>query len=503
MTVGFFSRRSARRAVLCLVLASSSLAAFASPAATPFPNLQALEARGVAVTAMAVDLNSGRSFWELDSERRLSPASLSKLYTAAAALEHWGPEHSFETRLLADGHRDGAVLRGDLVLLGGGDPALTTENLWTLAGALRSAGVEQVQGRLVINESRFGALPCSTKDRCDAQRYSRNAYDAPLSAAGVNYGAWCVEALPAGRAGQPAIVRLCPVHVPEVEIRGKVETVAAGKGSRLWAERRTERGRDVILVSGQMALGAEPKRVYRAASDAAMQTGLLLRRVLELVGVDLEGPVVVDDAPLKPGLRTLAKVDGLRMTGLISRMLTFSNNYMADVLALDLLAEDPTLARPLSLEHAGRRVLHWRQPPAGALEVVHTAGLAPPVLLNGSGLNTGSAVSAQDLVALLSDVYRRSELFPQFVGALSVPQFSPLGSLRGDSPGWRSRVAVKSGSLTEPVTVYGVAGYFRTRTDGWGAFVVLVNGAGELSKIPYSTVHATVRRDVELMLQNF
>ena len=57
--------------------------------------------------------------------RRCIPASTEKLFTAAAALELLGPDHTFETKVVAPAApEDGAV--DQLWLVGGGDPVLTT-----------------------------------------------------------------------------------------------------------------------------------------------------------------------------------------------------------------------------------------------------------------------------------------------------------------------------------------------------------------------------------------
>ncbi len=56
------------------------------------------------------------------------PASNMKLVTAAAALDLLDPEARFTTAVLTDGApTDGSVVRGNLYLVGGGDPMLSTQ----------------------------------------------------------------------------------------------------------------------------------------------------------------------------------------------------------------------------------------------------------------------------------------------------------------------------------------------------------------------------------------
>ncbi|MGD8430564.1 MAG: D-alanyl-D-alanine carboxypeptidase/D-alanyl-D-alanine-endopeptidase [Ectothiorhodospiraceae bacterium] len=489
-----------RRAVLGAALATlTALAAVANAAPSAFPALRELAARGAVVTAMAVDLSNGTELWRLHPRQRAIPASLTKLFTAAAAFDTWGPQKTFTTRVLSQTAANGHTLAGDLILLGGGDPALSTESLWTLAGKLRSKGITRVEGRLVVNESLFGAVPCATEDRCDARTQSRNAYDAPLSAAGVNYAAWCVAVRPGAAPGSAARVELCPLDLPAVNVRARVRTVAQNESSRLSVTRSSDAHGDRLNVAGRIAGDSEARHFYRATSHPARQTAAVLRRILALTGIRVSGGTAVATSPPPAGLHVLASVNSIPLSELVDRMLTYSNNYMADVLALDLLAEDPEVARPLTLPAAGQRVLELSSHLAPEL-LTRSANL-PPTLHSGSGLTPENALCAADIIDLLDGLYRRSDLFPAFLGALSVPRFSPLGILNGGRPGWMTRIAVKSGSLNEPVSVYGVAGYFRTRDNGWGALALLVNGTREYPRISYATAMGAIREDVNRLLE--
>jgi serine-type D-Ala-D-Ala carboxypeptidase/endopeptidase (penicillin-binding protein 4) len=99
----------------------------------------------------------------------LLPASTLKLVTAAAALEALGPEHTFTTRALAAGEVDAdGTLHGDLLLIGAGDPVLSTPGYrrWVyparpatpldeLAMRVRTTGIRHVTGAVVGVDSLF------------------------------------------------------------------------------------------------------------------------------------------------------------------------------------------------------------------------------------------------------------------------------------------------------------------------------------------------------------
>jgi D-alanyl-D-alanine carboxypeptidase/D-alanyl-D-alanine-endopeptidase (penicillin-binding protein 4) len=51
----------------------------------------------------------------------LPPASVAKALTSLYALDTLGADHRFQTRVMATGSVIGGVLKGDLILVGGGD----------------------------------------------------------------------------------------------------------------------------------------------------------------------------------------------------------------------------------------------------------------------------------------------------------------------------------------------------------------------------------------------
>ena len=76
-------------------------------------------------------------------------ASNEKLLTSMAALDLLGGAYRFRTVAATDGRMRDGVLRGDLWLVGGGDPSLTTTDLSGLAERLAEDGVRRVTGRVL------------------------------------------------------------------------------------------------------------------------------------------------------------------------------------------------------------------------------------------------------------------------------------------------------------------------------------------------------------------
>ncbi|MES2488626.1 MAG: D-alanyl-D-alanine carboxypeptidase/D-alanyl-D-alanine-endopeptidase, partial [Pseudomonadota bacterium] len=305
------------------------------PAFADWPALGALERSGARITANAVDLDTGNVIQQLNADDRLSPASLTKMVVAAAALDTWAADKTFQTRLLGSGALKNGVISGNLIMSSGGDATLEHQALWKLAVQLKAAGITSINGGLIVNTSPLGEMKCETQDRCDAMTRSATAYNAPIAALGVDFGNWCID-VRAAEVGADAIVVGCSVAQLPVPVQGNIKTTKANVRATLWAERFTEPGiGDVIRVGGTMPAGSG-QSVYRAMSDPALGTGLLMAETLREIGIAMNGPVSVSHAALQKDAYVMAAVDGLSLKEQLGRMLRFSNNYIADVLTLNL-----------------------------------------------------------------------------------------------------------------------------------------------------------------------
>ncbi|MFP4263933.1 MAG: D-alanyl-D-alanine carboxypeptidase/D-alanyl-D-alanine-endopeptidase [Halomonas sp.] len=466
---------------LVLCLATPTLAA-------GFEAVARLADRGFLVGAEARLLDEGRVLGAIAPERQLSPASVSKSYLAAAALDRWGPQHRFTTRLVSEAAPDAeGVLDGDLILEGGGDPALTSEDLWRLVQRLHQAGVREVRGRLRVSQWRFGPVECRTRDRCQTRERASNAYSALLSSAGVNYGNWCVTVAPAAAAGEPARVTGCDSQAAILAIDNQVVTRPDDSGTELRAERITREGRDVMVLGGQISTNARPRDLYRASSDPADQMALTLRAMLDQAGIAVAGGADTTRAEPPSTARSLAEVEGRPLQELLLRAMHYSNNYMADILTLNLVE-----APRADLKLGGARLETFV---AGILD--H----GPVTLLSGSGLTPENRTSARGANTLLESLYHRPSLFPSFLATLQSPENGVTRFLKRGSETFQRHVMLKTGTLNQPVTVRAASGYFRTAGGRWGVFSVLVNGTGGTPSLAWSEVLDPLAEDLERMIE--
>jgi len=211
----------------------------------------------------------------LDSSRPLAGASTQKLLTAAAALAVLGAEHRFDTRAATVAPLEHGTLEGDLTIVGGGDPVLSTSTapstptapntpLGALADAIVHAGVRRVDGALVADDSRY--------DRARA------------------------------------VADWKPNYVPE----GDVGALGA-----------------LIVNGGRAANGI-------AAVDPALDTVQQLATLLKARGVTIARGVSDPGQASAPNERSLASVASPPLVQIVEQMLTESNDETAELLTREV-----------------------------------------------------------------------------------------------------------------------------------------------------------------------
>lgn len=451
--------------------------------------LRALEREGAEVSAQVLDLGSGDVLQGLHAATRRGPASITKLVVAAAALDTWPADKTFETRALAAGKIEDGELQGDLILHGDGDSTLDHRDLWMLAGQIRATGLRSIRGNVVAHPV-FGPLGCDNLDRCEALSRSDTAYNVPISALGVDYGTWCME-VDAVRRGAPAALRACGGVALPIPVEGRIDTVSPTAKEAYWAERRTVDGRDTLHVGGTVREG-KLQQIHRAMSDPALGAALLLRQMLVELGVRVTGSGQVrHEAPPAIAI-TLARVQGLALREQLGRMLRYSNNYVADLLTLNIAAARG--ARPPEQLGEASEVL------ARFVQGSGDEGADAPRLYSGSGLTPENRLSAAEMVSMLATQYHDAETFSAFYGGLVVPRQAPYAFLRRGNAAWLDRVALKTGTMNDPRSVCAVAGYLRRKDGGWMAFAVMVNGSERKRRVPLYKAMEAIRADIEDVL---
>ncbi len=409
--------------------------------------------RGARVGALVV-AEDGHVLYAKDPDRALVPASNQKILTAIAALSTFGPAHRFVTEILADAPPDANGAVGVLAVRAGGDPSLTSEDLWRLAADLRRRGVRRVRGGIVLDASAF-----------DTQWWhpswgvvSARAYHAPIGALTVNYGAYSVTATAGRTPGAAVQVRVDP-PAPYLRVVNRARTVSAGTRQGLVLDRRMADGDEEVIVRGTVRAGSGSVTHYRSVLDPVRYAGSVLRMQLEANGIEVLGETRV--APVPEGAVSIFEFEGRPLADVVRRFMKYSNNAIGEGLVKALGAREG--ASPASWSD-GMEALRSALAAVG----ISTEGLT---LLDGSGLSYGNRVSPHVLVEALRSAEASFRFGPEFQASL--PIASADGTLEKRARDAAYRVRAKTGLLTR---VTSLSGYAELPDGERAVFSVIVNG---------------------------
>lgn len=411
-----------------------------------------------------VGLNESKStqtVYRLNDEAAMIPASLSKLATLGAALKTLQPGYKFQTQLAADAKLENGVLRGPIYLVGGGDPSFVSENMWFLVNELTRAGVSEIAGDIVVDDSRFDQIRFG--DDRQEERVDR-AYDAPVGAMSFNWNSVNVYFRPGEKVGAPLKV-FADVASSYIKVKNTTRTVESGKGKNLNVERVRQSNAigDLVIAGGTMAIDQPEVVIYKNISQPDIWAGYGLAEFVAQRGIKFSGVV---RAGLKPKTaRALATSESKPLSQIVADMAKWSNNYVAEMLVKALAAESgeqpATMATGLVQVRKFLQNIGFKQDQF--------------IFENAAGFTRKNRFSAKQLGLLLEHVRQDFSFFPEYLAALPIAGVD--GTLRKrmlESPA-RRWVRAKTGLLNGVVGLAGYAG----RSDGTVlTFTFLYNGAG-------------------------
>ena len=306
---------------------------------------------------LVVDNDSGRTVYEHNPDMLFAPASVTKLYTCAAALSALGPDYRFETPVYRRGDVTGGRLHGDLILVAQGDLSfggrgdasgkllfknhdhiyadwLSTRTELTnsdplaglndLARQVKEGGIKQVEGDVLIDDRLFAR--------------SRGSGSGPdvVTPILVNDNLVDVRVTPADKAGEPATVELRP-QTAYAQIDVQVDTVGEGKPARLESERV---GPERFVVRGEVPVNGKPLvRICPVDEPAAFARALFIE-ALRRQGVSVRAGVhqaPTAELPEKGSTKDLTRVALLKsppFSEAVKVTLKVSHNLYASTMPL-------------------------------------------------------------------------------------------------------------------------------------------------------------------------
>lgn len=150
----------------------------------------ALAGSTASLLGAAVDVEGYGPVLRAAADAPLPPASTQKSYVGLSALLALGPQSRYRTEVVADRLPVLGRLRGNLWLVAGGDPYLTSGHLRLLARSVRAAGITSVSGDLRLDDLRYD----QRRTAAGWKPSFMPGQSAPLSALAVDGNRWRSDA---------------------------------------------------------------------------------------------------------------------------------------------------------------------------------------------------------------------------------------------------------------------------------------------------------------------
>ena len=406
------------------------------------------------VSARLDDIEGGKTVFAHNSHLLVNPASVTKMFTTATALCLLHPDYRFKTEVYALREPEDGIVRGPLYLKGYGDPFLVNERLHYLALELKALGIKRIDGPIILDDTYFDEKwegPGWSQD--DTSR----SYRAPMGALSLNFNTVRVLIFPGEKAGGKARVELMP-DSDHLHLANRVTT--ARRRTRLWLETDGIGRRTRVLTRGMISEHHPGGRYYARIAYPTWYTGHSFKKALRKVGLRTRRTVRRGKVPERAELIYTLRSPALGE--LVRKVNKRSQNFMAEQLFKTMGAE---LLGPPGTWYKGQQVMN------SFLEEEVGIPASSYVLHNGSGLNDVNRVSASYVVTLLTYMWKRFDVRPDFLASLAVAGADGTVSGRFAHPTVARTMRLKTGGLHN---VRALAGYIHSRGNKVYGFAIIL-----------------------------
>ncbi|MDP1637034.1 MAG: D-alanyl-D-alanine carboxypeptidase/D-alanyl-D-alanine-endopeptidase [Candidatus Nitrotoga sp.] len=429
-----------------------------SHAATlPSPVVKALQLAHIPLDSVGVEVrevNARTPLISVNAKQSMSPASTMKLLTTYAGLELLGPSYSWKTEAYLDGKLEQDVLHGNLILKGYGDPKFTLEKLWLWLHELRSRGLREIRGDLVLDRSVFQLAP---HDPAEFDNEPIRPYNTGPDALLLNFNSVHLRFIPEGE-------KIKIISMPElagIRLDNRVTVAAVPGNCSDWDEAISlQLQGDILRLQGVYSAQCGERERHVSLLPPPIYLDAVFRALWQEMGGLLQGRL---REGVVPGSATLfATHHSAPLAELIRDINKFSNNVMARQLFLSLGRTAETSA---NVTYSELTIRNW---------LTQKKLYFPELVLeNGAGLSRRERISARSLALLLRSA-QLSPLSTEFEASLPIVGVDGTFKKRLTDSEAANHAHLKTGSLEG---VQAIAGYVQSRSGKQWILVFLINHA--------------------------
>ena len=340
------------------------------------------------ITGVAViDLATGAVLEDIDSSAPQPPASVAKAITALYAVETLGADHRFVTRVLTDGPVVDGVAQGNLILAGGADPDLATDDLAALAQTVKATGLREVRGDFLVWDEALRNI-----EEIDTDQLDYLGYNPTITGLNLNYNRVHFEWKLVNGDYTVAIDARSDNYRPAVTI---ADVTLVDRETPLFTYR--DAGDVDLWTVARPALNDAGSR-WLPVRHPALYAGEVFATFMRSQGIVLKRPKETVELPETTEIATLVSnplEEKLRF------MLRNSINLSAEVAGMTASKARAGAAR--GMRTSALAMSRWATERCGGVQ---------PSFVDHSGLGDASRVSAMDMARMLAAPGVRESLYP-------------------------------------------------------------------------------------------
>jgi D-alanyl-D-alanine carboxypeptidase/D-alanyl-D-alanine-endopeptidase (penicillin-binding protein 4) len=427
------------------------------------------------VSLYIIDADNGKVIAEHNPDKSLTQASVMKLVTTAAALEMLGPDYTFKTIIGYSGSikKGSKTLDGNIIIKGGGDPALGSENFpeyyrsfiekWV--EEISKLGIKRITGRVLTDDSYYDYQPVPAKWNWEDMG---NYYGAGVYGLSLFDNTLKIHFRTSGEGSTPVMTDVQPSG-SGMEFDNYLKAHGSTDEGYVFSAPYNNKG----WIAGSIPVDREDFVLKASISDPPLFIADILDRRLKGAGIQIDNiPATTRLHPelISNRISVVAEIFSPPLDSIIKVL----NHESINLYAENLVKELGRVFKGKGSTSAGTEVV---------LEFLKSAGIKTDGMFieDGSGLSAQDAINSRGLTMLLWHMKKNGKHFGDYY--TSLPDAGIDGTLKNyfKDPLFDSRMKAKSGTM---LGVKSYAGYFTTLSGKEMIFCIIANNfTGSSTKI--------------------
>lgn len=442
------------------------------------------------VSIYIADPENGEVLSEYNSAKSLVPASVMKLITSAAALELLGSSYTFKTTIGYTGkfNKKSGKLKGDIVITGGGDPALGSEyfadhyqnfsDKWVTE--IINMGIKKIEGKVITDDSYYDFQPVPAKWLWED---IGNYYGAGVYGLSVFDNTYKIHLKTISDNSHVTITGIVPAECSPI------------LSNQLIASGTTEEG--IVYATPYWKYGWLTGTIPTNTDDYVLDASITdpPQLIAEILTNKLEDEgMFIYDYP------STVRLEHKSVAGKVIPIIETVSPPLSDIIKV-LNHESVNLYAEHLTKELGKKYKNNGSTASGievVIDFLKNAGIKTDgfFIEDGSGLSPSNSINTSELVRLLMYMQNHGKYFPEYFSSL--PEAGKNGTLKNyfTDTAFESRFRAKSGSMTR---VRSYAGYLTTQSGRKLAFGIIMNNFSGTSQSTIPLIEEYIK---EIILKN-